>query len=110
MAMTEVQSERKDIKYGDAARFAFEDKGDEIEGYLVLRETFTHDDKDLTKYVFKTDDGFVSTLGSVKLIELLGKVEIGTRVRVTYTGKVPTKNGKMKDFKVLNDPTDRIEA
>lgn len=71
------------------------DVGQSMEGYYLGSDTFEHNGDELTKHLFKNDDGETNSIvGSYVLNTELKQVEKGTRTRVTYNGKGTNKRGK----------------
>jgi hypothetical protein len=87
-----------------AERYTFEDKGDVLEGTLVEKVTLTKDGRSFQKYTFKTDSGYVSTLGSHQIDSALASINTGTLVRITYQGDKKLGGGKrVKQFLIEAD-------
>lgn len=97
---------------GDAGeKFKFEKVGTVLEGYLMRRDTLNLDDKDVPRYVVKTDKGVVSTLASYKLDEGLKDIAPGTRIRATFQAIKKLPGGKtLKVFDIEYDDEDTIEV
>jgi hypothetical protein len=109
MAMKKASGKMGNGQYGDAEHVEFNKDGDNIEGYLVEKGNIRVDDRDIPRYVFQTDNGLKSTLGSYKLNELLEEVEVGCLTRVTFRGKEKIGGGRtLKQFEVEYDSEVRI--
>lgn len=106
MAMQKVSS-----GFSDGEKIKFETPGNSVEGYLVERCKVPFDERDANKYIVKTDKGMVNFLGSKKIDDGLLNLELGVRIRVTYTKKERIQGGKtLKLFDIEFDPSDRISV
>lgn len=85
---------------GDAERFNFESKGDELTGRLIdMKQTREYDSK-VYNLVDDNDDTFYF-FGCFALDQRLPAL-VGRRVKVTYKGKVSHAKGKtIREFDIL---------
>lgn len=88
--------------------FTFEHEKDSVEGTLAkkgnvtFRATANKPETVVGKYELTDDDGVTRMiLGTTQLDQMLGGVDDGTYVRVTYIGNVRTKSGmSLRQFDV----------
>jgi hypothetical protein len=83
--------------------YAFEEAGQTLTGKLVHRAEIATEYGPKMKYVLETEDGNKSILGSFQLNEKLALIEDKKTVRITFTGRAKTANGKVKLFQVAVD-------
>ena len=81
----------------------FTQDGDELIGELVDKDSLTIRDAEVGKYTLLLADGKkVAFLGGIQLDPLMADIDVGTKVRLSYLGRVPTSSGmKVKTFKVF---------
>lgn len=95
-------------KVASGAMFTFEHEKDSVEGVLAkkgnvtFRATANKPETVVGKYELTDDEGVTRMiLGTTQLDQMLGVVDDGTYVRVTYTGSVRTKSGmSLRQFDV----------
>lgn len=103
MAMQKLETTAK----SEYEFITLEEKGDSVEGYYIGSETFDKDGDELTRHLFDVGGEKQSLLGGKVLNDRLGKIEKGTRTRVTFLGKVKGKNGRSyKNFDIEFDAED----
>jgi hypothetical protein len=75
--------------------------GESIQGIYIEKEENVGQFKS-KMYFLKTEEGEKKIWGSTVLDDLMGKVPLGSEVRITYQGKQPSKSGRQpwKDYKV----------
>lgn len=75
----------------------WEEEGQMIEGRLERTEPFTEGkfDTEVLSYVLKTPEGLLTTvLGSATDKQLVGKVQEGDMIRITFQGKKELSDGR----------------
>lgn len=84
---------------------------DTIEGFYVDTHTSNFPDDTATYYVILTeDDKKMDIKGTSGIESKFKEIPVGSFVRVTFLGKVKTKNGRfMNDYKVEYDPDMKAE-
>jgi hypothetical protein len=75
--------------------------GESIQGIYIEKEENVGQFKS-KMYFLKTEEGEKKIWGSTVLDNLMGKVPLGSEVRIIYQGKQPSKSGRQpwKDYKV----------
>lgn len=102
---------KKVVSGGDAAKYKFEKVGQTLEGYLISKGTITIEDKDVSRYVVKTDNDTVAFLGSHQLNEGLAPIAEGTRIRVTFLGAKKLAGGRrVNNFDIEYNDEDTMSA
>lgn len=83
-------------------------EGDELEGYLYDRDSFTTKYGMMNIYVIQKLDGSLIKLVGQKNItsKIDDSVKIGTHIWIKYSGIVETANGAMKEYNIDIDDED----
>lgn len=85
--------------------------GDKIEGFYVDTHTSNFADDNATYYVIlMEDDKKMDIKGTSGIESKFKEIPVGSYVRVTFNGKVKTKQGRfMNDYKVEYDDEKKVE-
>lgn len=104
---TDYSVDKSGRKWQDSAEqvgslFQFAKHGDEIVGQLEkIEPNVQMRNGTTTRYTIKDDDGTSwIVIGTAIINQKLGAAEVGDTVRIVYVDDTPTRNGKMKDFRV----------
>ncbi len=81
--------------------FQFKEEGDEIEGVLLGVSDTVVQENDTKRYTVQTVDGLNAFLGGTQIDALLEGVEVGTQIKLQYTGTTKTASGRtLKQFRL----------
>lgn len=94
----------KKVDTGSGDIFKFENPGQNLTGIYLGSFEFQGDFAPTYKHLFKTDKGIKTVIGQTHLTSLLGDVQVGSLVRVTFAGTKKGKKGNpMKTYELEID-------